>query len=328
MILSLVALVAFGAVPQAALQRHCARFASDPQDPWALAHGIAAFGPELRASDGRRAQEAIFDALRRSPAGELSFAREPHPDLFLKTLLRAGLPLTQTFQSPAGPVTLRELVRSAGRRFRPDGRWEDAAWTLEVLARSPSEHAFDVPALMDRALAALEDATAELGRGMDEGRPSVPKDKRGIYAHPCGGLHFVQALLVWARNPDVRTRWGKRLDRQVEILFYRLGSESAQYDAALASMPQYRALVLAQMLKFYGHFLETIRLLEALRWRFTDRHRAQVASARARLLDTAEALHRLGAIDAARDVAVLDGQTARDVGGDACHAVAGLAPPR
>jgi hypothetical protein len=328
MVLPLIALVALGAASPV-LTRHCERFAADPQDPWALAHGIAAFGPSFRARDGRLAHEAILDSLRRSPAGELSFPLEPHPDLLLKTLLRAGLPLDRAFTTAqAGRITLRELARSAGRRFQRSERWEDSAWTLESLARAPDLHAFDVGEVMDEAFSALEAATSELGRGLDEGRALVPKDKHGIYAHPCGGLHFVQALLVWAGRSEARARWGRRLQRQVEILFYRLGSEAAQYEAALTAMPQYRLQVLAQMLKFYGHFLETVRLLDEMRWPLTGPQRAEVTATRGRLLAAVEGLRRLGALGAPQSGRAADPQTVRDLVGDACHAVAGLAPSR
>lgn len=327
------------------LARHCARQAADPHDPWALAHGVLAFGAGFRAADGRHAVDAIVaEHLRRDEDGRLRFAPhapdgtpvEPHPDLQLRTLARAGVPLGRTFRTREGPVALGALVEDAKRAFRPPPpggeTWGEAAWTLGALAevlepgarfRNDAGEEVDFDRVMDGALEALEAASAELGRGMDEGRPRVKKDKRGVWAQPCGGLHLAQALVTWARHPAVRVRWGRRFLRQVDILLYRVRSESSQYEEALRELPRHRLLVLAQMLKFHGHLLETVRMLERTGWRPTGHQRATIALARAQLAAAAQGLMELHALEPAGPPGA-GPQTRLDLAGDACHAVAGL----
>src|SRR5688500_19006643 len=51
------------------LHAQCRRYASEPRNPWALAHGIALDGRAFKAKDGREAADVIVsDFLRRDEA--------------------------------------------------------------------------------------------------------------------------------------------------------------------------------------------------------------------------------------------------------------------
>lgn len=352
----LVLLGVAGAAPPAAprvpdsgevLHAQCRMYAAEPRNPWALAHGIAMAGRAFKARDGRAAADVIVsDFLRRdeAPGGKglyfEAFAAdgtpvEPHPALQVKTLLNAGYPLTQTFKAAWGPVTLGAMVEDLKRDFRPEATPQpDSAWGLDALTRVLSPGAtfqngegktVSMDAVMDEALATLERDQAELAAGMKAGLSEVPKRKQGIYLHPCGGFHYVQAVASWARHPSVRKAWGKRLDAQVDVLAYRVDSESRQYEAALASAPQYRLQILVQMVKFHGHFLETLgRLRRENGWSPTPSQQAAVDKARAKLDAAVKQLHAMGAF---RDMATIQKQQPQvylDLIGDACHAAHGL----
>ena len=330
------------------LHTHCRAWAAEPKNPWALAHGITAEGSAFKARDGRPAADVIVsDFLRREgqgPQADLRFDTfsadgtpiEPHPNLLVKTLLLAGLPPSRSFRTASGPVTLGALVEDLERDFRHDAALSsEGAWTLDALSHAvPAGGAFTpragepvrIDPLMDEALALLEREQAELLAGMRAGLPQVPKNKRGIYAHPCGGLHLFQAVATHARHPAVRKAWGERLSTQVDVLFYRLGSESRQYDAAFAAAPpEWRLPVLVQMMKFYGHFLETLgRLRAETGWKPTAAQLQGVKQAGA-LLDGA--VRRLEAEGAWKDMAALQKskrQLSLDLIGDACHAAHGV----
>lgn len=333
--------------PGELLHAQCRAHAAEPRNPWALAHGIALDGRAFKAKDGREAADVIVsDFLRKdeAPGGKGlyfdAFAAdgtpvEPHPALQVKTLVNAGYPMTRKFKAAWGPVTLGALVEDLKRDFRPEQVAQpDSAWALDALTRvlSPGATfqngegktvAFD--AVMEEALATLEREQAELAAGMKAGLPEVPKRKQGIYTHPCGGFHYVQAVASWARHPSVRKAWGKRLDAQVDVLAYRVDSESRQYEAALASAPRYRLQILVQMMKFHGHFLETLgRLRRENGWTPTASQQAAVDKARAKLDAAVRQLHERGAF---RDMATLQKQQPQvylDLIGDACHAAHGL----
>jgi hypothetical protein len=347
---TLALLVLLSAAPAAplpaeeVLRTQCRTWAADPRNPWALAHGIALEGRSFMACDGRRAADVIIANYLRREGPDLRFDAftpdgtpvEPHPNLLVKTLLLAGHPPSQSFRALGGPVTLNALVEDLKRDFRRDAALSPhGAWTLDALSHAlPPGATFTngagerirLDAVMDEALALLEREQAELMAGMKAGLPQVPKRKQGIYAHPCGGLHLFQAVASHARHPAVRKAWGPRLAAQVDVLVYRLGSESRQYDAALTSAPpSHRLPVLIQMVKFYGHFLETLgRYREETGWKPTPAQAQAVDQARA-LLDGA--VRRLDASGAFRDMESL--KTAQyqlylDLIGDACHAAHGL----
>ncbi|MCK8496747.1 hypothetical protein [Myxococcus fulvus] len=333
------------------LASRCRAWASDARAPWALAHGMALDGRAFRAADGRLAAEVVVaDFLRRTPAREQTASSrvdvyfdsftsdgtpvEPHPALQVKTLLASGLPLSQRFKTDWGEVTLRELVEDVKHDFRmAQVESGESAWMLEALSLSsrPGDSFRDstgqrvrVDEVMTRALTALETANAELAEGMKAKRPEVPKRGQGIYAHPCGGLHYFQAVAGWARHAPVRAAWRRRLAAQVDVLLYRLDSETRQYETAWASAPAERERVLAQMLKFQGHLLETLgRLREDTGWRPTPAQQQTVERARRYLENTVRRMDQTGLLAAPASVAGRDKQLALDLVGDTCHAARG-----
>jgi hypothetical protein len=335
-------------------------WAADPRNPWALAHGLEALGEDFLASDGRPAAAVVIhDFLERNvlPDGgpgagaPLGFARygkdgtpiEPHANHNTRSLVcDARVPLGKVFKARWGPVSVADLVDSVKQGFRhaPSSLeyWKDVGWTLDLFAATQRPGAtwttsdgarIALDQVFDDALAELERETADLKQGLTKRLPQVDKRKQGIYAHSCGGLHFVQGVLGWARHPAVRKRWGARVDEQVAILFYRLGSERRQYEAALqqaeASAPQYKVPLLVQMLKFYGHWLESVaRLRSDLGWRPSAAQRQDVTLAKAMLdaavrkLEAEKAFERMEAFRKAQPQVYLD------LIGDACHAAHGL----
>ncbi len=338
-----------------ALRDQCLQFAAEPKNPWALAHGICAFGTAFPAADGRKASNVIvqdfllqnpsFDGgpANGSPYGFLKYGKdgtpiEPHTNLLVKTLVLGGDKPSTKYKTAWGEVTLADLIASVKTGFRHvpnrDEYWADVGWTLDLLSHvlKPGKAAkfptpageVDFNAVMDDALAYLERAQEDLQAGMAKGLPQVDKRKQGLYAHSCGGLHLVQAVLSWARFPEVKKAWGKRLDTQIALLMYRLESERRQYDAALQQAPQFRLQILTQMVKFYGHFLETLgRYKQEAGWKPTAADLQNVAKAKA-LLDAA-----LRGLDESKAFSKMDElkksapQVYLDLIGDSCHAIHG-----
>lgn len=339
------------------LHDQCLVFAAEPKNPWALAHGITGLGANFVAADGRKASVVmVHDFLRRNQSADggtpvgapYGFERyatdgtpiEPHTNLIAKTLVLAKVPLSTSFDTAwGGKVTLLDLVASVKAGYQhvaaSEDYWRDVGWSLDLLSHvlTPQKATFvngrgttiDFNEVMNDAMAELEKETIELKSGITNHLPLVPKRKQGLYAHSCGGLHFVQAVFGWARYPEVRKKWGPRLDQQIDILFYRLESERQQYDAALAQGgDQYKLQVLTQMVKFYGHFLETTgRLREELKWRPTAAQLQSVAKAKAYLSDATHQLEALKAFESMPAIKQKQPQIYLDLIGDACHATHG-----
>jgi len=342
------------------LRDHCMLWAADPKNPWALAHGVKTLGPTFLASDGRRAVDVMFhDFLLKNslpdggtgPGAPFGFVRygpdgtpiEPHANLNTKALVCEGhLPLGAKLPTSWGTLTAQQLVDGVKQGFRhvPQSPeyWKDVGWTLDLFAatqkpgttwKTADGATVNLDQVFDDALTELETETTDLKAGLDKHLPQVDKRKQGIYAHSCGGLHFIQGVLAWAKYPAVRKKWGARVDQQIAIHFYRLESERRQYDAAyqqaLASMPQYKLQILVQMVKFYGHWLETAgRFKSDLGWKPTTAQQQQIATAKA-LLDAAvrelEANKAFEQMDALKKS---QPQVYLDLIGDSCHAAHGL----
>lgn len=342
------------------LRTHCLLWAADPKNPWALAHGVKTLGATFLASDGRKATEVIIhDFLLRNllpdggpgpgaPFGFLRYAAdgtpiEPHTNLNVKAMVAdARLPLSTRLGAAWGPVTLQQLVDSVKVGFRHSPQvpeyWRDVGWTLGVLAvtqkpgarwKTSDGQTIELDRVFDDALGELERQTADLKAGLEQHLPQVDKRKQGLYAHSCGGLHFVQGVLAWARHPAVKQRWGARLDAQVAVHFYRLESERRQYDAAwqqaLASMPQFKLPVLVQMVKFYGHWLETAaHFRDDFGWRPSPPQAQDLNRARAYLDAAVRALEELKAFEQMQQLQTSQRQVYLDLIGDSCHAAHGL----
>lgn len=321
--------------------------ATEPDDPWSLAHGIVAFGPELKANDARLAVDAIVAdyVLTREEDDETIWyfpeqtatrrPLQPHDNLIVKVLAGAGLPLDRSFPVRGGrEVTLETLVQSALRTFeKPPSAHEfgHQAWTLEAIfaTRAPGTRLeLDgwSPTFTELELYAMEALTLLqefLVEPMKQGLPeTVEKRKQGIYAHTCGGLHLVQAAVRGASRVGSEALL-ERAREQLEITRFRFDAERRIYRDTIRDAPKYRTLLLIQEMKFYGHVLETFGL--AAEWGVvtpTEDLNTFIRQVAGDLVDAVRELESAYAeIDAYREQG---SQTYYDLIGDGCHAIRGL----
>jgi hypothetical protein len=154
---------------------------------------------------------------------------------------------------------------------------------------------------------------------------AAKRNKTHIYGHPCGGLHFMQAVLR-AANASPSSDFRARVSRQVRLLLRRYEAERALYAATLRSHPEARLLVSGQQLKFLGHLLETLALTDGVREdlslaRAIDATRRRAA---ADLLATFDQLEQERAYERLAELSTTRPQLALDLVGDSCHAIHGL----
>lgn len=317
--------------------------ATDPENPWALLHGITAFGPDLKAANGRPAVEVVMEYAR-LPAGADGprfGARtpdnrplSPHENLVLHTLLGAGVSLDRTFEVQDRTFTVAEMVAAAEARFeRPADAhaWARQAWTLQAFFEShaPTDEiggeGFRVPhaTLVAGSLDALERLQAFLRKPHRRGRPDqLQKRKQGIYAHTCGGLHFVQAVARGAsRVQDPKILNGIR--EQLDLVLFRYEAERVIYERVIRAKPRAELLLQVQKLKFFGHVLETFGL--AVQWELFELDADTRRLLKYLAHDLVETVYALGEAYGNQDtLKVRAAQTYYDLIGDGCHAVRGL----
>ena len=123
--------------------------AADSKNAWMLAHGLLAFGKELKANNGRLAIDVIVDDFidAHQADGKVAYYSfpekskdgipiEPHRNMMIKKMLEAGVPLDRTFKpkSSKEKITLDRLVTDAERTFVvpiAERDWRNFAWTID-----------------------------------------------------------------------------------------------------------------------------------------------------------------------------------------------------
>ncbi|MBI2377527.1 MAG: hypothetical protein HYV07_26230 [Deltaproteobacteria bacterium] len=322
--------------------------AADPTVPWAMTHGLVGFGPGLTTSDGRSVVDylVVEYSERTNIAGKprttfppRTFANEPlepHENIILKTLVEVGVPMDHEFSMKDGPkVTLDALIDEIAPVITvpvDEGEWRQAAWTVSLLlqAREPTfrigADANKPATVKDLGLAAifqLESQQRFLEDLMAAGHPEkVEKKKQGIFGHPCGGMHLIQAAVLAAAklgDPALVAR----AQRQLDVMLFRYSAEKAIYEDAFRRAPEYALVLKIQELKFYGHMLETLAL--AAKWGVlpvTPELRASAMELTRQVVLTVAQLE-----PAYKDLDTIrrkQKQSYLDLIGDGCHAIRGL----
>ena len=301
--------------------------ASDPASPWALAHGLLAFGPEHTASDGRLAIDVIGTFAEKED-GRWGFpeAVEPHRHILVKTLLEVGVPLEREI---AKGVTLKTLVvdmQKGAELPKNDRDWHHAAWLLMALQHGEKNKIQFRDGLSTEALgkAALERLEADHRVVSQVSLREAKEKKLGIYAHSCGGMHLVQAVVAAQTEPEPA-----RVARQLGVIAYRYETEREAADKLLAEHPEHGLSVRVQKLKLGGHVIETLMLA-----RRVGAYRPGTEGG-----DKLDSILRLAVSDVVEVAGELDHggvparlaqirkdreQTYLDLVGDGCHAIHGL----
>jgi hypothetical protein len=343
----------------ATLERGVKTGAGDPKNPWALAHGLLAFGMGFAATDGQSAVDVIGTFAEKQKLDEETVwlfpekkegqMVEPHRFLLVKTLLEIGVPLGRSLPtSTPEKVTLARLVGDMHRAAtlpKTEADYRQLPWLLSALTfhakRDNADAAVSVgpsvKELTSLALTHLENDHKVLlehsgspETAFDEGSPlaKAKRDKAGIYGQPCGGLHEIQSVLLGAaldRDPAIVSR----VQKQLGVLLYRWELERAGYAALLAKHPDQGLLLRVQELKFFGHVLETLALAKSLdladkQSEGSRRIEGAIRAVAADVTDVVRALSEGGVYDRLPAIRAEREQTYLDLIGDGCHAIHGL----
>lgn len=314
------------------------RHAVAPDDPWLVAHGLRGFGRDFTINGGRRAVDYLLeDVLVTLPAngrGALGFPieAEVHPNMFLKTLLEAGVPLDHAFTHEGRRRTLRDVVDGARVLLRPTlvtSVPNALPWSLIALTRTTSPlrqqwtNAWGEPVALDvvveRALRLLEQASVPLAEAMREGRPET--DQAPVHGFTCGGTHMLYALLAAVHAGYAGKDRRERVQRQVDLMVWRLSADLDLIERFYKARAGVEWYVLNAKLKLLGHGVECLAFAtahDAARLTPAQREQRQAAlTTLRRMLRDLEA-RDLGEIKA------LDREVYRQVIGDVCHARHGL----
>ncbi len=328
-------------------------YAGDPDNPWAIAHGVLARGPEFRLSDGRPAVPHLFSSFAEERTigthSLLGFPRalgeirvEPHTDLLLKNLGEVGVLPETVYPTRIGDRPVADLYRytliktflqPAQNKSSYDGP-NDIPWGVQALAQwaPPGElqwiasdgTTMDLDDLATFNTAVITQESAFMFDAMQK-KQSFTRQGQALFAYTCGGSHLVQGASYAIARGYGTPRDRKMVEAQAPLLFYRLPIELDIVDEALKTNPRHKTRLLVQRMKFLGHFLETISKMQAMGLFVpTDDQIRTVEGAAQNLVVTVEALKKAGVFDNMAPLREKDEQLYLDVIGDACHAVRGL----
>jgi hypothetical protein len=218
------------------------QWATLPEDPWAVCHGVRAMGREFTIKGGRRAVDWLLETHLASVSVNgkscLAFpvSVEVHPNMFLKTLLEAGVPLDHAFSHQGQRRTLQEVADGAHLLFRPREIMTEAnmlPWSIIALARTTSPlrgqwtnvwgERVDLDAVVEAALRLMEEASRPVLQDMREGR--LASNKAPVHGFTCGGTHMLYALLTAVQTGYTRRDRVERVRRLVDLMVWRLRAD-------------------------------------------------------------------------------------------------------
>ncbi|MCB9765691.1 MAG: hypothetical protein H6739_38310 [Alphaproteobacteria bacterium] len=327
-------------------------YATDPEDPWAVGHGMLALGPDLQLSNGQPAVDWLFSqyaqpaevsghTLPAFPRSVGDIRVEPHTDLLLKVFTEVGV-------SPDKPIT------AGGTSFAVRDAWRHSLLTT-FLKKSDGSSSYDSPNDMPwgvQGLAAwappnlrwtayegtemtLDDLTrlmvhvlttesAFMIRAMASNE-GFEKRGQGIFKYTCGGAHLLQGSIFAVARGYGGDAERNKMAVQGQLLFYRFPRELEIYAKAAIAQPNFQLVLTAQQLKFVGHWLESAHKMAASGlYTPSPAEQQQMAEAVDVLVATVMVLKKLGALDNLEQIRGENEQLYLDLVGDSAHAIRGL----
>lgn len=325
----------------------------DPNNAWAIAHGVLARGPEFRLTNQLPAVPHLFSVFAETrKVGELTLVGfpaerggvpvEPHTDLILKNLSEIGVTPDQSFPMGDGLVTAADLYRYTVLKtwLRPAENKSnfkdpnDMPWGVQALAAwapgadlrwvADNGTEMNLDTLTDAMVGLLARESKFMFASMKAGEPFERKGQ-ALFSYTCGGAHLLQGTAYAVARGFGKPENRRSVSAQGPLLLYRLPVELAIYDGAIAQHKQFKEKLLVQRMKFLGHWLETMSRLQILGL-FTpdDGQLTQVEGAAQNLAVTVAALQKQGTFDHLDELQKSDPQLYLDVIGDAGHAIRGL----
>jgi hypothetical protein len=315
-------------------------YATLPEDPWSVAHGLRAMGSTFAIKSGQRAVDFLLEKVTEvTVKGRTNLAFpvevEIHPNSFLKTMLEAGIPLDYRFTHRGRQRTIADLVEGARLLFKPQEMMHpnQIPWSLIAFSRTTSPirrrwanawgDQVDLDAWVDGAVRSLENASAPIADAMRAGRPLVTKAP--VHGYTCGGTHLLYGLLSAIHYGFGGKDTRERVHQQSAIMIWRMGGPDVdligRFYAAHPRSPLNEWEELDSKLKLVGHAQECVAFATARGvMTLTANQQAQRAAGVKLLMRLlAEVRQRdLGAVRA------MSFPTYQQLVGDVCHAQHGL----
>jgi hypothetical protein len=328
------------------------RYGGDPDNPWAIGHGLLARGADFELTNKAAAVPHLFSAyaegfeadgsaLLRFPDSKGDVLVQPHSALLLKALTEAGVSPDTVVQVAGQPRTVAELYQGAivqtylvaETNHTSFASPNDVPWAVQALAAwAPPDLAWqavdgtetDLDGLTDFVAAVVARETRFMAVARQKGI-GFEKRGQGIFQYTCGGAHLIQGLsFAVARGFGGGTAQTVAM-AQGQLLLYRFPIELNQIEQGIKKQKAYAFRLNVQRLKLTGHTLETLHKMSAMGQ--LDAEVATKTRLDAIALQVVESVRRLDAqhaFDKLDKIRTKDNQLYLDIVGDASHALRGL----
>jgi hypothetical protein len=339
-----------------ALKRLVTQETADPENPWAIAHGLLALGESLQLSNGQNAVDGLFEGYAKTVQTEghalIAFPQratgeqgqtirvEPHTDLIMKALAEIGVRLDRPVQVEGTTHQVGELYYDTilstfldkGTGLSSFANPNDMPWGLQAVATYADHdltwevkgHSQDLNMLTEFLVHVLTVESKNLFQAMGQG-DSFVKDGKGIFGYTCGGSHLLQGAAYLVGKGFGAQVEKEKIEAQIALSFWRFPRELALYEKLRNQSPENELVLTVQQLKFVGHWIESLNKMAAMKlFDPTPAQQAAMGEAVKILVETAKRLKKTGAMD---NLAVLregNEQLYLDIVGDASHAVRGM----
>jgi hypothetical protein len=324
--------------------------APDPANPWAIAHGLVALGPDFTLHNGADAIGHVFaeygelqavdgQTLVRFPRKRGSIRIEPHTDLILKAVTESGAKPDRAVTVQGKEHTLADLYCHSRWRTWLDGSksafgsFNDMPWSLQGLAAWAPEddawtaqggHAMTLDGFTHDMVVKLQAETQFMREAIATGA-KVEKRKQGIFGYTCGGAHLLQGVAYAVGRGFGQPEDRAAIQAELDVLYWRLKLELGVVDHAMSQYPEHRLILLVQRLKFLGHFLESTHKAAAMGLHKPDEaQQATLQVALRELMGTVDILQGGGAFKDLDRLRKANEQTYLDIVGDSAHALHGI----
>ena len=313
------------------------RYAMTPDDPWSLVHAIRGVGRGCSINGESAAAYVLRTCVRAQAVQQRRYLYIPtsievHSNMFLKTFLEAGVPLSEKLSLDGHVFQLRDLGEGAKALFRFDPHTfdrNDLAWSLIAFAELQAQawdnaygQRIDLTEVAGFGLQVLQDATQEL---QPYGAAQIPLPKKlAIHGYTCGGTHLAYSVLVAARRGFLPAAGTDILQAQLRMLVYRLQADPDLIDRHYQAIPTAPAVDIFRVgakLKIVGHILECLGYAQTHGlWQPSPGERTHIEQA---MQEVQGLLSYVLTLDFAA-IRQRHAQLAQQVIGDTCHAFRGL----
>ena len=328
------------------------QFALQGDDPWAMGHALMALGGTEKTVTGKSVVDAIFEYAelenihgvplpvfpREHKSPHRTIPIEPHKDLMMKVMIESGVQPDRKIMVKGAEFTMEDFYKANILRAYLNPQTNDSSftspndmpWSVQSITAllQPNQTWVSTSGMMGSAdfltqfiFAVLSQETQPLKRAMAAGA-SFKKDRSGIFKYTCGGAHLLQAGAYATARGFKNEQTLAELNTQIDLMFYRFPKELEIYDEYMKAQPDQKVRLLAQRLKFVGHFLENAQKMSMLGlYKPNNLQVRLMQGAMDQLVLTVRALQQSGVFNSLVNLKVHDPQLYRDIIGDSAHAL-------